>query len=128
MKSLVGVLHWSTLVAFALWCLLSWHRMVNQSVLFIFRLRRALPHCYLTIRMVEGHQCHRTGHNHKKLLGQRFKATSPNARFTDGDVVSCNIGDVILLWLRFGKFQCMLTQGGLWCRRQGAGHAAAVAH
>jgi hypothetical protein len=35
--------------------------------------------------MVEGHQCHRVGHAHRKqLLGKRFKATSPNGRFADG--------------------------------------------
>lgn len=35
--------------------------------------------------MVEGHQCHRVGHAHRKqLLGQRFIAQSPNGRFTEG--------------------------------------------
>ena len=35
--------------------------------------------------MVEGHQCHRVGHAHRKqLLGQRFTAQSPNGRFTEG--------------------------------------------
>ncbi|CAK0783892.1 hypothetical protein CVIRNUC_007092 [Coccomyxa viridis] len=43
------------------------------------------PHSYLTIRMVEGHQCHRVGHAHRKqLMGQRFIAQSPNGRFTEG--------------------------------------------
>ena len=35
--------------------------------------------------MVEGHQCHRVGHAHRKqLLGKRFTAQSPNGRFTEG--------------------------------------------
>lgn len=35
--------------------------------------------------MVEGHQCHRVAHAHRRqLLGRRFKASSPNGRFTDG--------------------------------------------
>ena len=35
--------------------------------------------------MVEGHQCHRVGHAHRKqLMGQRFIAQSPNGRFTEG--------------------------------------------
>ncbi|KAK9902765.1 hypothetical protein WJX75_005429 [Coccomyxa subellipsoidea] len=35
--------------------------------------------------MVEGHQCHRVVHAHKKvLLGQRFRAASPNGKFMDG--------------------------------------------
>jgi formamidopyrimidine-DNA glycosylase len=35
--------------------------------------------------MVEGHQVHRTQHQHAKALkGKVFKATSPNARFTEG--------------------------------------------
>ena len=39
----------------------------------------------LQIRMVEGHQCHRVAHAHRKaLLGKTFKATSPNGRFADG--------------------------------------------
>ena len=51
------------------------------------RALKRLPHSYLTIRMVEGHQCHRVGHAHRKqLLGQRFTAQSPNGRFTDGSI------------------------------------------
>lgn len=35
--------------------------------------------------MVEGHQCHRVGHAHGRLLlGKRFIATSPNGRFAEG--------------------------------------------
>ncbi|KAI8465749.1 MAG: hypothetical protein J3K34DRAFT_435962, partial [Monoraphidium minutum] len=35
--------------------------------------------------MVEGHQCHRVAHAHRRLLmGRSFKATSPNGRFADG--------------------------------------------
>ena len=35
--------------------------------------------------MVEGHQVHRTRHQHAQALkGKAFKATSPNGRFTDG--------------------------------------------
>ncbi|KAK9845072.1 hypothetical protein WJX74_010237 [Apatococcus lobatus] len=35
--------------------------------------------------MVEGHQCHRVAHAHRKLLmGKRFTAESPNKRFADG--------------------------------------------
>eukprot|EP00873_Tetraselmis_striata_P021370 jgi/Tetstr1/441634/TSEL_029860.t1 len=35
--------------------------------------------------MVEGHQCHRVAHHHRKILqGMRFQATSPNGRFTEG--------------------------------------------
>lgn len=35
--------------------------------------------------MVEGHQCHRVGHAHRRLLlGKRFIATSPNGRFAEG--------------------------------------------
>lgn len=35
--------------------------------------------------MVEGHGCHRVAHFHRqKLLNRKFKATSPNGRFTDG--------------------------------------------
>ncbi|BDA51318.1 probable endonuclease 8 1 at N-terminal half [Coccomyxa sp. Obi] len=46
---------------------------------------KRLPFSYLTVRMVEGHQCHRVVHAHRKaLLGQRFKAESPNGKFTDG--------------------------------------------
>ncbi|CAL5225951.1 g8750 [Coccomyxa viridis] len=49
------------------------------------RLSARVPHSYLTIRMVEGHQCHRVGHAHRKqLMGQRFIAQSPNGRFTEG--------------------------------------------
>lgn len=34
--------------------------------------------------MVEGHQCHRVAHAHRKtLVGRKFKATSPNGRFSD---------------------------------------------
>lgn len=36
-------------------------------------------------KMVEGHQCHRVGHFHrKKLLGLAFEASSPNGRFCEG--------------------------------------------
>ena len=36
-------------------------------------------------KMVEGHQCHRVGHFHrKKLLGLVFEASSPNGRFCEG--------------------------------------------
>ncbi|CAL8466327.1 g5863 [Coccomyxa elongata] len=46
---------------------------------------KRLPFSYLTVRMVEGHQCHRVVHAHRKvLLGQRFKAESPNGKFIDG--------------------------------------------
>jgi formamidopyrimidine-DNA glycosylase len=35
--------------------------------------------------MVEGHACHRLAHKHRQLLlNKKFKATSPNGRFTDG--------------------------------------------
>lgn len=35
--------------------------------------------------MVEGHQCHRLAHAHRRLLvGKRFEAVSPNGRFADG--------------------------------------------
>jgi formamidopyrimidine-DNA glycosylase len=35
--------------------------------------------------MVEGHGCHRVAHFHRqKLLNRKFKATSPNGRFTEG--------------------------------------------
>lgn len=35
--------------------------------------------------MVEGHGCHRVAHFHRqKLLNRKFKASSPNGRFTDG--------------------------------------------
>lgn len=35
--------------------------------------------------MVEGHQCHRVGHAHRRLLlGKKFIATSPNGRFAEG--------------------------------------------
>lgn len=35
--------------------------------------------------MVEGHQCHRVGHAHRRLLlGKAFTATSPNGRFAEG--------------------------------------------
>ncbi|KAK9813207.1 hypothetical protein WJX72_010568 [[Myrmecia] bisecta] len=35
--------------------------------------------------MVEGHQCHRVAHAHRKVLvGRKFLARSPNDRFTDG--------------------------------------------
>ena len=35
--------------------------------------------------MVEGHQCHRVAHAHRKLLlGLRFKASSPNGRLREG--------------------------------------------
>ena len=85
------------------------------------RLPKSQPYCYFTVRMVEGHQCHRTGHNHKKLLGQRFKATSPNARFTDGSTASCSIAaqPVIQGWLDVGNMR-MLTLGDMCGRRQGA--------
>ena len=34
---------------------------------------------------VEGHQCHRVAHAHRKLmLGRKFEATSPNQRFVEG--------------------------------------------
>ncbi len=47
---------------------------------------KRLPFSYLTVRMVEGHQCHRVVHAHRKvLLGQRFKAESPNGKFIDGE-------------------------------------------
>jgi hypothetical protein len=36
--------------------------------------------------MVEGHQCHRVGHAHRRLLvGKAFEATSPNGRFVEGE-------------------------------------------
>jgi hypothetical protein len=36
--------------------------------------------------MVEGHQCHRVGHAHRRLLlGKVFDATSPNGRFVEGE-------------------------------------------
>jgi hypothetical protein len=36
--------------------------------------------------MVEGHQCHRVGHAHRRLLvGKAFDATSPNGRFVEGE-------------------------------------------
>lgn len=56
-------------------------------------LERAASRQHVTLRsisrtpttMVEGHQCHRVAHFHrKKLLGHSFKATSPNGRFIDG--------------------------------------------
>ncbi|KAK9791837.1 hypothetical protein WJX73_006548 [Symbiochloris irregularis] len=35
--------------------------------------------------MVEGHQCHRVAHAHRRsLVGHKFKAHSPNQRFTEG--------------------------------------------
>lgn len=35
--------------------------------------------------MVEGHQCHRVAHAHRKLLmGLKFLASSPNGRFKEG--------------------------------------------
>ncbi|KAF6253547.1 hypothetical protein COO60DRAFT_1643042 [Scenedesmus sp. NREL 46B-D3] len=35
--------------------------------------------------MVEGHQCHRVGHAHRRLLlGKAFEAASPNGRFAEG--------------------------------------------
>lgn len=38
-----------------------------------------------TVKMVEGHQCHRVGHFHRrKLLGKIFQAHSPNGRFVEG--------------------------------------------
>jgi hypothetical protein len=51
----------------------------------LLRFTKRLSYSYLTVRMVEGHQCHRVAHAHRKvLLGQRFNAESPNGRFTDG--------------------------------------------
>ncbi len=44
------------------------------------------------VRMVEGHQCHRVGHAHRRLLlGKSFKATSPNGRFTEGEQVTSGV-------------------------------------
>merc|ERR1712086_208049 len=38
-----------------------------------------------TTRMVEGDECHRIKHQHQaELVGKRFKADSPNGRFTEG--------------------------------------------
>jgi hypothetical protein len=35
--------------------------------------------------MVEGHQCHRVAHAHRRtLLGRVFRCTSPNGRFAEG--------------------------------------------
>jgi len=43
------------------------------------------PISFPQVRMVEGPQCHRVAHAHRKaLVGRAFKAVSPNQRFTEG--------------------------------------------
>lgn len=50
----------------------------------------------LVITMVEGHQCHRVGHAHRRLLlGKRFLATSPNGRFAEGEQAGMRDGRVL---------------------------------
>lgn len=62
---------------------------LESGLLSTCRASKRPPHSYLTIRMVEGHQCHRVGHAHRKqLMGQRFIAQSPNGRFTEGACLS----------------------------------------
>ena len=47
----------------------------------------------LQVRMVEGPQCHRVAHTHRKVLqGHAFKATSPNGRFTQGERPKSTLG------------------------------------
>ena len=63
------------------------HLHAPRDVAWLARTIRATrePYSRLQIRMVEGHQCHRVAHAHRKaLLGRKFEAYSPNKRFADG--------------------------------------------
>jgi len=48
---------------------------------------------------VEGHQCHRVAHAHRKLmLKKKFVAVSPNKRFSEGERTWCMHGASCIMY------------------------------
>jgi hypothetical protein len=70
--------------------------------------------------MVEGHQCHRVGHAHRRLLlGKAFEATSPNGRFVEGRQWRLCCGSWALLATASRKALWSLIRLFLYCHGSG---------